>query len=553
MSELIRAARLTLESRFADVRVEGEVSGLKRSGPGHLYFCLKDDEGSLDCVMFSREAGRLKFRVDEGMAVRCRGRLTIYEGRGKFQMTVAELEPTGAGALALAFEQLKKKLQAEGLFDVARKRPLPFLPRRLGVVSSASGAVLHDIIRVAHRRYPIADPARADAGAGRRRVDRDRQRAAPPGRGARRRRDHPRARRRLAGGPVGVQRGGASRARSSPARVPVDLGGRPRDRLHHRRLRGRRARADAVGGGGAGGAGGRRAARRADAAVPAGGARRGGPSCARAHLALERARTRLGDPRRLIDMRRQRIDELSQRALARLRRQLAARQAELRATEMRLNRAHPRRRIDAQRALLVGLRQTLEAAIKRATDRRQRALEACTHKLGALSPLRVLDRGFSLTQDAQGHLVTRADQVRPGDAITVRLREGALAAEVARRGAGPTRANPMKAALSAKCTRARRGAGRRRQPEPLAGHSPRRVSRAGRWRGSYEAHSVTARRFSRPGAIAGARGLPLRQRHDPAQERRGGDGDVALGGGARVGRGEHADLRAAKKGARAAG
>ena len=97
---------------------------------------------------------------------------------------------------------------------------------------------------------------------------------------------------------------------------------------------------------------------------------------------------------------------------------------------MRLNRAHPRRRIDAQRALLVGLRQTLEATIKRTTDRRRRALEACTHKLDALSPLKVLDRGFSLTQDAQGHLLTRADQVRPGDGITVRLREGALAAEV---------------------------------------------------------------------------------------------------------------------------
>ena len=182
----------------------------------------------------------------------------------------------------------------------------------------------------------------------------------------------------------------------------------------------------------AGRAGGGRPTRGADAAVPPGGARRRTRAAHAADLALERARTRLGDPRRLFDMRRQRIDELSQRALARVRRQLGARQAELRATEMRLNRAHPRRRIDAQRALLVGLRQTLEAAVKRATDRRQRAIETCTHKLEALSPLKVLDRGFSLTQDASGHLVTRADQVGPGDAITVRLREGALAAEVAR-------------------------------------------------------------------------------------------------------------------------
>src|SRR4051812_16973262 len=437
VSELIRAARLTLEGRFADVRVEGEISGLKRSGPGHLYFCLKDDEGSLDCVMFSREATRLKFRVDEGMAVRCRGRLTIYEGRGKFQMTVAELAPTGGGALALAFEQLKKKLQAEGLFDQARKRPLPFLPRRLGVVSSQSGAVLHDIIRVAHRRYPIPillapTPVQGDGAS-----------IAIAS-----------ALRRLAEVPdvdvIILARGGGSLedlwafneetvARAIVAsRVPIiSAVGHETDFTIADFVADVRAPTPSAA---------------AELAVPVAAdlraeltllcrrSARGVEGELRArHLALERARTRLGDPRRLIDMRRQRIDELSQRALARLRRQVAARQAELRATEMRLNRAHPRRRIDAQRALLVGLRQTLEATIKRATDRRQRALEACTHKLGALSPLKVLDRGFSLTQDAQGHLVTSADQVRPGDAITVRLREGALAAEVAETRPDPRR------------------------------------------------------------------------------------------------------------------
>src|SRR5579862_2134235 len=121
VSELLRAARLTLESRFADVRVEGEVSGLKRSGQGHIYFCLKDAQGQLDCVLYAREAARLRFQIEEGLAVRCRGRLTLYEARGKFQMTVADVEPTGAGALALAFEQLKQKLAAEGLFETARK------------------------------------------------------------------------------------------------------------------------------------------------------------------------------------------------------------------------------------------------------------------------------------------------------------------------------------------------------------------------------------------------------------------------------------------------
>jgi len=155
VTELLRAARATLESRFVDVRVEGEISGLKRSGPGHIYFCLKDEEGQLDCVLFARESSRLKFELKEGMAVRCRGRLTLYEARGKFQMTLVDIEPTGAGALALAFEQLKQRLGAAGLFDAGRKRPQPFLPRRLGVVTSPQGAVVRDIIRIAHRRFPL--------------------------------------------------------------------------------------------------------------------------------------------------------------------------------------------------------------------------------------------------------------------------------------------------------------------------------------------------------------------------------------------------------------
>jgi exodeoxyribonuclease VII large subunit len=428
VTELIRAARITLESRFADVRVEGEVSGLKRSGPGHLYFCLKDAEAQVDCVMFSREAGRLKFRVEEGMAVRCRGRLTIYEGRGKFQMSVSEIEPTGAGALAIAFEQLKKKLQAEGLFDAARKRRLPFLPRRLGVVSSAGGAVLHDIIRVAHRRYPVPillapTPVQGDGAA-----------LAIAS-----------ALRRLNEVPdvdvIILARGGGSLedlwafneepvARAIVAsRVPViSAVGHETDFTIADFVADVRAATPSA------------AAAlavpvasdlRAELVLLARRAARGAETDLRAaRLKLERAKGRLGDPRRLIDSRRQRIDELAERALVRVRRQIGARQTELRAAEMRLNRAHPRRRIDGQRALLVGLRQSLEAAMKRGGDRRHRALEACLVKLGALSPLKVLDRGFSLTLDARGHLITSAAEVAPGAPITIRLRAGTLAADV---------------------------------------------------------------------------------------------------------------------------
>ena len=314
---------LTLESRFADVRVEGEVSGLKRSGPGHLYFCLKDEEAQLDCVMFSREAARLKFTLEEGMAVRCRGRLTLYEARGKFQMTVAEIEPTGAGALALAFEQLKKRLGAEGLFDPARKRPLPFLPRRLGVVTSAQGAVIRDIIRVAHRRFPVPILLAPDAGAGRRRRAGDRGGAAAPGGGRRRRRHHRRARRRLAGGPVGLQRGaGGARHRRLPR--AGDLGRRARDRLHHRRLRRRPARARRPSAAAElARAGARTTCAPSWRCCAGAAAARSAESAARARAtALERARARLGDPRRLLDERRQRLDEQVERGRRVLRRRL---------------------------------------------------------------------------------------------------------------------------------------------------------------------------------------------------------------------------------------
>jgi exodeoxyribonuclease VII large subunit len=428
VSELIRAARLMLESRFTDVRVEGEVSGLKRSGPGHLYFCLKDEQAQLDCVMFSREASRLRFRVDEGMAVRCRGRLTIYEGRGKFQMSVMDIEPTGAGALAIAFEQLKKKLAAEGLFDAGRKRRLPFLPRRLGVVSSPGGAVIRDIIRVAHRRCSIPillapTPVQGDGAA----------------------LSIAAALRRLAEVPdvdvIILARGGGSLedlwafneeavARAIVAsRVPViSAVGHETDFTIADFVADLRAPTPSAA---------------AELAVPVTadlkaeltllcrrGARATEAQLRGGRLALERARTRLGDPRRLLDARRQRLDDLGQRALQRLKRQLVARHAELRAAEMRVNRAHPRRRIDGQRALLVALRQALASSMKGAYDRRHRALEACATKLGALSPLKVLDRGFSLTQDGRGQLITRAAQLAPGDAIKVRLREGDLDAQV---------------------------------------------------------------------------------------------------------------------------
>ena len=151
-----------LEEEFACVWVEGEVSNLRRPGSGHIYFTLKDEKSQIRAVIFRTPfAGGWKrpavFAVEEGMSLVCRARLTVYPPRGEYQLIVDAVEPRGLGALQKAFEQLKARLEAEGLFAPGRKRPLPFLPGRIGVVTSPTGAVIRDILTVTRRRFPSVD------------------------------------------------------------------------------------------------------------------------------------------------------------------------------------------------------------------------------------------------------------------------------------------------------------------------------------------------------------------------------------------------------------
>jgi len=154
VGELQAAVRDFLEEEFGRVWVEGELSGVKRPQSGHLYFALKDEKARLDVVLWRSSAQRLKFEPEDGLQVRVRGRLTVYAPQGRYQMEADSLEPVGAGPLQIAFEQLRKRLEAEGLFDPARKRPLPAFPRRIALVTSPSGAAVRDLIHVASRRWP---------------------------------------------------------------------------------------------------------------------------------------------------------------------------------------------------------------------------------------------------------------------------------------------------------------------------------------------------------------------------------------------------------------
>ena len=245
VTQLTQAVKGVLAEGFRRVMVRGEVSNFRGlHASGHLFFKLKDAGASIDVKIWASVVQRLRFRLEEGMEVVAEGNLDVYEKAGQYNLIVQRIEPSGAGALAIAFAQLRDRLTAEGLMGENRlrpPRPLPFLPRHIGVVTSRSGAALHDFLRVLHRRNSrLSVLLCRRPGAGTRRGGRGGAR--PPAARAHRRgrhRRHPRRRQRR--GPLDVQRGdGGTGHRREPG--TGGLGGGARGGLHHRGLRRRRAR-----------------------------------------------------------------------------------------------------------------------------------------------------------------------------------------------------------------------------------------------------------------------------------------------------------------------
>ncbi|HAD17381.1 MAG TPA: exodeoxyribonuclease VII large subunit, partial [Erythrobacter sp.] len=154
VSEISQALKRTVEDRFGFVRLRGELSGVKRAASGHMYCALKDENAVLDGVMWRGNAGRLPFRPEDGLEVVATGKITTYPGRSKYQIVIERMELAGEGALLALLEKTKARLEAEGLFDPARKRPLPYLPRTIGVVTSPTGAVIRDILHRLADRFP---------------------------------------------------------------------------------------------------------------------------------------------------------------------------------------------------------------------------------------------------------------------------------------------------------------------------------------------------------------------------------------------------------------
>jgi exodeoxyribonuclease VII large subunit len=433
VSELVMRIKTTLEDQFPAVWVEGEISNLRTPSSGHAYFTLKDDGAQLRCVLFRGRGRRVAFQPEDGMQVLAFGGLDVYLARGEYQLVVELLEPKGVGALQLAFEQLKRRLEAEGLFDGARKRVIPPYPRTIGIVTSPTGAAIRDMLHVIGRRFGdlriLITPVRV-------------QGEEAPG-------EIVRALADLQGVPeldvVIVGRGGGSiedlwafndeRVARAIAACPVPVisaVGHETDFTI----------ADFV----------------ADLRAPT-------PSAAaelvvqeklqvmRAlcdlyetlkhvmaqRLARERQRVdALGRRRVLTDASRplrdlhRRLDELSGRlglAVHRRRRDAGHRVSLARNALRSLN---PVARIANGTALLSQLRGRLASAAVHQTKASRHRFDAAVGRLDSLSPLAVLGRGYSLTRLPSGAIVRSTAQTRPGDLIEILLHQGALDARVER-------------------------------------------------------------------------------------------------------------------------
>jgi exodeoxyribonuclease VII large subunit len=434
VSELVLRIKETLEDRFPAVWVEGEISNLRIPSSGHVYFTLKDDGAQLRCVLFRSRGRRVAFQPEDGMQVLAFGGLDVYAARGEYQLIVELLEPKGVGALQLAFEQLKRKLEAEGLFEAGRKRALPPFPRTIGIVTSPTGAAIRDMLHVIGRRFAdlrvLITPVRV-------------QGEEAPG-------EIVRALRDLQEVPdldvVIVGRGGGSIedlwafndervARAiSACRVPViSAVGHETDFTI----------ADFV----------------ADLRAPT-------PSAAAevvvreklhviralcdmydtlkqtmaARLARERQRVdSLGRRRVLTDAARalrdwhRRLDELSTRLALGVRANRRLGEHRLSLARNALRSLNPVARIANGTVVLAQLRGRLASAGAHRAKTARHRLDAAVGQLDSLSPLAVLGRGYSLTRLLpSGAIVRSAAQTRPGDAIEILLREGALDARVER-------------------------------------------------------------------------------------------------------------------------
>ncbi|PYV20006.1 MAG: exodeoxyribonuclease VII large subunit [Acidobacteria bacterium] len=431
VSEITAEIKRDLEDRYGEVWVKGEISNFRHHSSGHMYFTLKDDRAQVRAACFRGNNTYLRFRPDDGLEVLVRGRVSVYEPRGEYQLIVQYMEPVGVGSLQLAFEQLKEKLRREGLFDAAHKKPLPLLPRKVGIVTSPSGAAIRDILRILDRRNASLDvllyPASVQ-GAG--------------------------AASEIAAGVryfntrsdidvIIVGRGGGSiedlwafneetlaRAVFHSVLPVISAVGHEVDYTICDFVADLRAPTPSA------------------AAETVSGAREDLRATVRSlqhrllggmSLGLERRRSVLDRLalNRAFNVAPNKVRELQQRfdeSTVRLKQAMLGRARELRhrseTLAARLGRVDLGRTLDRRRDALALEVRALEAALRGLVRAKQSRLELAAGKLDALSPLAILERGYAICRAAGGKIIKEAASLSPGDLLDARLARGAVECRV---------------------------------------------------------------------------------------------------------------------------
>ena len=430
-STLNRLVRGLLEDALPLVWIEGELSNVARPASGHLYFTLKDSGAQVRCAMFRPKSAALRFKPIDGMQVLLRARVGLYEPRGEFQLVAEHMEPAGEGALQREFERLKAQLDAEGLFDAARKRALPRYARRIGVVTSATGAAVRDVLSVLARRWPLAEvdvlPVPVQG------------REAPPAIVAMLKKASASARYDV----LLVTRGGGSledlwafndeavaRAIHACAVPVVSAVGHEVDFSIADFVADLRAPTPSAA---------------AELLVP-------DAQATLRHLRQLRQRLALLEQRRLQSLGqrvdhlfarlqaqrpqarlardRERLAHLHHRLLAVLRERQQGERNRLERLHARLLARHPQQRLPLLRRQLAEQSQRLRHAIARQLERERHALEQTARTLQAVSPLATLERGYAILLDANGNVVRSTSGVEPGAGLQARLADGSLALRV---------------------------------------------------------------------------------------------------------------------------
>jgi exodeoxyribonuclease VII large subunit len=434
VSDLTARIRDLLAKNFTDISVQGEISNCREAQSGHFYFTLKDDRAQIRCVLFKQQRRGMKFRPEDGIQVTVRGSLSVYEARGEYQIYVESLEPVGRGALQLAFEQLKKRLEEEGLFATERKKPLPLLPKRIGVITSPKGAAVRDVVRILTRRFPNVH---------------------------------------LTVYPVRVQGEGAAteivealryfhKKRAADVLLLVRGGGSMEDLWAFNE----EAVARAIAASGIpviSGIGHESDFTIADFVADV---RASTPSAA-AELVVQTRREfdkHVADlretlqsllrykilelsrrvhelagrrgfrrPLDLLRQRRQRADELTSRLALGLRARLESSRKRFTKAHLRVASFDFRAKVAVLRLRLQRRSQELGVRAERLLRRKRERFERLALQLQERGPLKVLERGYAIATDASGHVLSDAAQIEVGDDVSIRLHRGKLIGEVRRK------------------------------------------------------------------------------------------------------------------------